>query len=131
VKLLLDEHFSFRIAEQLRKRGFDVVGVAERADLRELSDEDLVARAHDDGRAIVTEDVRDFLAIHSQCLNGGEPHSGFIFTSPHRFPRATLGIGSLVSALAKVLADHPEEVALPSDVLWLQPPEEGRRAHRR
>jgi predicted nuclease of predicted toxin-antitoxin system len=119
VRLLLDEHFSFRIAEQLRKRGFDVLAVAERADHRQLTDEDLLRWAHTDKRAVVTENVQDFLPIHGEFLNHGEPHSGIVLTSPHKFSRSTAGIGTLVTALAELLQERGSEGALQSDVLWL------------
>jgi predicted nuclease of predicted toxin-antitoxin system len=119
VRLLLDEHFSFRIAEQLRRRGFDVLAVAERADLRQMSDQDLLRCAHRDERAVVTENVQDFLPIHGEFLNHGEPHSGIVLTSPHKFSRSTAGIGTLVTALARLLEQRGNERALQSDVLWL------------
>jgi predicted nuclease of predicted toxin-antitoxin system len=119
VRLLLDEHFSFRIAEQLRKRGCDVVAVAERTDLRQMSDEDLMRWAHANERAVVTENVQDFLPIHAELLNHGEPHSGIVLTSPHKFPRSTAGIGTLVTALAKLLDERADRGPLRSDVLWL------------
>ena len=119
MRLLLDEHFSFRIAEQLRGRGFDVVAVAERAELRQMGDEDLLRWAHANGRAIVTENVQDFLPIHGEFLKGGEPHSGIVLTSSQKFPRSTAGIGPLVSALARLLEEQADGKDLQSDVLWL------------
>ncbi len=119
MRLVLDEHFSFRIAEQLRKKGCDVVAVAERAELREMSDKDLLRWAHANERAVVTENVQDFLPIHGEFLNHGEPHSGIVLTSPHRFPRSTSRIGALVKALAKLLQERGNEGAIRSDVRWL------------
>lgn len=119
MRLLLDEHFSFRIAEQLRKRGFDVLAVAERAELRQMSDEDLLRWAHTDERTVVTENVQDFLPIHGEFLTHGEAHSGIVLTSPHKFSRSTAGTGTLVTALAKLLQERGNEVRLQSEVLWL------------
>jgi hypothetical protein len=119
VRLLLDEHFSFRIAEQLRGRGCDVLAVGESSELRQMSDEDLLRWSHVQRRAIVTENVQDFLPIHGEFLNHGEPHSGIVLTSPHRFPRSTAGIGTLVGALAKLLEERADRETLQSDVLWL------------
>jgi predicted nuclease of predicted toxin-antitoxin system len=45
VKILLDEMWSPEIARQLRSRGFDVVAVVERSDLRSASDDDVLAVA--------------------------------------------------------------------------------------
>lgn len=119
MRLVLDEHFSFRIAEELRKGGFDVLAVAERAELRRMSDEDLLRWAHANERAVLTESVQDFLPIHGQFLNQGEPHSGIVLTSPHRFPRSTAGIGMLVKALSRLLQERHNERAMQSDVCWL------------
>jgi len=119
LRLVLDEHFSFRIAQQLRKRGRDVVAVAERAELRQMSDEDLLRWAHEHERAVVTENVQDFLPVHGEFLRQGEPHSGIVLTSPHRFPRSSAGIGTLVRALAELLQDRGSRGPMPSDVRWL------------
>jgi predicted nuclease of predicted toxin-antitoxin system len=53
-RLLLDEMFHPRIAEELRARGHDCLAVVADADLRRSSDEDLLQRAAGDGRALVT-----------------------------------------------------------------------------
>ncbi len=119
MRLLLDEHFSPRVAEQLRKRGCDVVGAIERAELLGLSDEELLRWASKDARAVVTENVRDFLPIHGWFLNHGEQHCGLILTSPRKYPRTEDGFGNVVTALAKLLADRPGSSSLRSDVLWL------------
>jgi predicted nuclease of predicted toxin-antitoxin system len=119
VRLILDEHFSFRIAEQLRGKGFDVLAVAERNELRQMSDEDLLRWARTDERTLVTENVQDFMPIHGECLNHGESHAGIILTSSGKFPRSTAGIGLLVAALARLLEGRAERGFLESDVLWL------------
>lgn len=119
MKLLLDEHFSFRIAEQLRRKGCDVVAVVERSDLREMSDDALLRWASQDERALVTENVQDFLPIHAEFLNHGEQHGGLVLTSARKFPRSNAGFGALVTALAQVLSRHPGSSWLRSDVFWL------------
>jgi len=119
VKLLLDEHFSFRIAEQLRKKGCDVIAVTERPELREMSDEALLRWAGRDDRVLVTENVQDFLPIHAEFLKHGEQHCGLILTSARKLPRSIDGFGALITALAKVLREHPALGQLQSDVFWL------------
>ena len=119
MRLILDEHFSFRIAEQLRGKGFDVLAVAERGDLRQMGDEDLLRWSRADERTLVTENVQDFLPIHGEFLNHGEPHAGIILTSSSKFPRSTAGIGPLVTALARLLQERTDRRCLESDVLWL------------
>jgi predicted nuclease of predicted toxin-antitoxin system len=119
VKLLLDEHFSFRIAEQLRKKGCDVIAAVERLELREMSDDELLRWASRNERAVLTENVQDFLPIHAGFLNHGEQHYGLILTSARKFPRSTAGFGALVTALAKVLSQHPGSAWLRSDIFWL------------
>lgn len=119
MRLLLDEHFSNRVAGQLRKRGCDVVGAIEREELLGLSDEELFGWACRHERALVTENVQHFLPIHGQLLSRGEQHYGLVLTSRRKFPRTSAGIGALVTALARLLADRPGSASLRSDVLWL------------
>ena len=62
-QLLLDEMFSPALAVALRDVGYDVVAVAERSDLRAISDDKVFAAACADGRWLVTENVKDFRPI--------------------------------------------------------------------
>jgi predicted nuclease of predicted toxin-antitoxin system len=122
VTLVLDEHFSPAVAEQLEQRGYDVIPVAARLDaglapLRRKADEELLRWAHSEGRVLVTENVRDFMPLHHSFLSRWEPHSGIIFTSPRRFPCRTHSIGLLVDALARFMEDHV--VGLEGDIFWL------------
>jgi predicted nuclease of predicted toxin-antitoxin system len=119
VRLILDEQFSHRIAEQLRSRGCDVIAVTERSDLREMNDEDLLRWAHRDGRALVTENVQDFLPIHGRFLSQGEEHSGLVLTSNRKFPRTAAGFGPLVAALGRLLVERAGAMSLGSDIAWL------------
>jgi len=64
LKLLLDEMYTAAVAEQLRQRDHDVIAVAERTDLRGTPDEDLLAWAQTEDRALVTDNQRDFIPIH-------------------------------------------------------------------
>jgi predicted nuclease of predicted toxin-antitoxin system len=123
VKLLLDEHYSPAIAEQLQERGYDVIPVAERsgaahAHLRQRSDEELLHWARHDGRVLVTENVRDFMPLHQAFLARGDVHAGILFTSPGKFPRRTAAVGSLITALAAFLDRRPAE-AMAGDTAWL------------
>jgi predicted nuclease of predicted toxin-antitoxin system len=93
VKLVLDEHFSFRLAEQLRKKGCDVIAAVERPELREMSDEALLRWASRNDRPLVTQNVQDFLPIHAEFLNHGDQHCGLILTSARKFPRSAAASG--------------------------------------
>ena len=79
-KLHLNEHLSPRLAEQLRKHGFDVVTSQELKMLSETDDEQL-ACAVSAQRAIVTFNVRDFSPLHEQYLAAGKEHWGIIFST--------------------------------------------------
>lgn len=81
MKLLLDEMWPAVIAEQLRQRGYDVVAVVERKDLRTLSDAELFVVAQTEERAIVTENVPDFRAIASAEILAGRGHVGLVLTT--------------------------------------------------
>jgi hypothetical protein len=110
------------VAEQLRNRGQDVIAVAERPDLRSLHDPPLFDFAQSDGRALLTENVQDFLPIDGDFRTRGVEHFGLILTTNRSFPRpASRTTGMLVRALEDLLAHNASNT--PSSLLvWLQPP---------
>lgn len=104
------------IAEQLRARGHDVVAETERAELRNILDADLFARMQEEGRAVVTYNRDDYLAIGRDYDASGRTHRGIIIVGPHRFPEGR-STGKLLRALEKLLNDGPP---YPSFTIWLQ-----------
>lgn len=104
MKLLLDEMWSPVIAQQLRLRGFDVIAVTERPDLRGESDEVIFATAQVESRAIVTENASDFRRIAAEAVQRGVVHGGLILTSNHQISRRDDGaVGRLVNSLLELL----------------------------
>jgi Domain of unknown function (DUF5615) len=119
LRLLLDEHYSPRIAQQLRREGYDVVSVSERAELIGLSDSELLSVAAGERRAVVTEDVADFVELARRLAARGEDHYGLVFTSPARFPRSRATVGLFVRELGAFLHARGEDDALLNQVHWL------------
>lgn len=115
-RLLLDEHFSPEIARQLRSRGHDVIAARERAELRGLTDRELLRVATGEGRGVVTENVADFIELHRQSIVTGQPHAGIIFTSGRRYPRTRRSIGKMVRALDALMTARPD---LDGQTWWL------------
>lgn len=119
MRLLLDEHYSPAIAEQLRQRGHDVVSVDERDDLRSSSDAELFAAARAERRALVTNNVVDFAPLVREATIQSEPHFGVVFTSDRSLPRAKRTIGRFVELLDELLAARTAEDAMVDEVVWL------------
>lgn len=120
MRLLLDEMFPAWIAEQLRDgHGHDVVSVLERPDLVGRPDGEVFARAQQEGRAVVTENVRDFRPLARRFMADGEVHHGLVLTTNRRFPRGRAETARrLLAALAALLDGEPGESAS-SRELWL------------
>jgi predicted nuclease of predicted toxin-antitoxin system len=117
VRLLIDEMYSPAIAEQLRARGHDAVAVHEVPGLGGLADVALLQWAHDHERALITENVLDFLALHALWLRSGEQHSGIILASNAAYPRARAStVGALLKALDRLLSEVDR---VETDVRWL------------
>jgi predicted nuclease of predicted toxin-antitoxin system len=62
VKLLLDENLSPQVAEALRGEGIDAVHVRDRG-LLQATDREVLDRAFDEDRVLVTANVGDFLKL--------------------------------------------------------------------
>ncbi len=112
MRLLLDEHFSPTVAAQLRRRRHDVIAARADANLHGLTDAALLAHATAERRALVTENVADFVELHRAAVVSGHRHYGIVFTSGRRYPRTTRAIGRLVRALDAFLDENRAEDAL-------------------
>src|SRR5689334_17631463 len=77
VRLYLDRHIMARLAADLRGHGYDA-RTTEEAGLDTASDEEQLAFATSEGRAILTYNIRDFAPLHEQWLADGRPHAGII-----------------------------------------------------
>jgi predicted nuclease of predicted toxin-antitoxin system len=114
-KLLLDEHYSPKIAEILRNRGFDVSAVTAETALIGRTDAELMELAAAQGRRIVTENVKDFLALANAAYADGNKPTRLLLVSPKRFPRGRSRIGTLATALASWLESQTPR----ADQEWL------------
>jgi predicted nuclease of predicted toxin-antitoxin system len=118
VKLLLDDMYAPGVAVELTGQGFDVVAVAGPPHLRGMADEELLAYATTERRALVTENMADFKPLATQWAGRPKTHAGLILTNPKRFNRATLAYpGNLIAALREFLADPP--ITGESWIWWL------------
>lgn len=108
--------YSPRIAEQLRRQGHDVVSAGERADLAGATDAELVTAMTVERRAIVTNNVADFVVLFNRVLAAGEEHPGLVLTSDRSLPRTLGGIGAILRALDGLLREHAGDAALRNEV---------------
>ena len=119
MKLLLDEHYSPEIARRLREEGFDVVSVAERSELVSVGDAELFAVAAYERRALLTNNVRDFVALARRWATIGQDHYGLIFTADASLPRSRATIGKFIRRLRKLLETNSAQGAFGNRIHWL------------
>jgi len=120
-RLLLDEMFSPAIAAALRDLGHDVIAVAERTEMRAMSDEEVFTWAASQGRWLLTENVKDFRPILLRALQADTTVTGLLCTSNRSFPRSRKNPGPLIQAIHTWLLNGPPEAPLTED--WLLNPE--------
>ena len=77
MRLLLDEQYANAIAHQLRAAGDDAESVSER-NLRGIDDEPLLVLCEHESRALLTNNVRDFVALAREWAAAGRDHAGLI-----------------------------------------------------
>ena len=118
MKALLDEQLSPQIAARLRDRGHDVEAVAGRTDLVGSTDREALELAVQEGRAVVTNNVKDFRPLAAQWLAQGRIHAGLILVTPTR-TRTRAAVPALARAIEQVLRDHPDGLA--SAERWIEP----------
>jgi predicted nuclease of predicted toxin-antitoxin system len=122
VKLLLDEMHAPAVATELRARGYDAVAVKERPELVGVSDHELLVAATAEGRTVVTENVKDFVALSQRGAAAGDQHAGLVFTHPRRFNRAARNYAQTLSqALGLFVDEHASTLEeVDSFVWWLE-----------
>lgn len=87
VRYFLDEHISRAVASGRRERGIDAV-LAHDAGAKGATDEQVIVRAAQHGRVVVTQDA-DFLRLHSQGIR----HAGIAYAT------TAMPIGSMIRGL--------------------------------
>ncbi len=111
---------SATVARQLRRRGHDVVAVqdGDLVHLRGIDDCALLDHAASDQRAVVTDNVPDFLRCHHARIEDGRSHFGLVFFTNDTFPRHRHDafVGRAVTAIDRELADHPGD----DDSAWIR-----------
>jgi len=119
VKLLLDEMYPARLARALRERGADAEGVDERSPLRGLADEELLVIAAREGRALVSENVADFMRLYGEWSAADRRHAGIVIALSSRFSRTPAGYEVLADSLVELFAQRPGDEALADAVHFL------------
>ncbi len=102
--LLLDEMLSDVIAQQLRTEGYDVVSVVAHPALVGLPDDQILAYATTEGRALVTASIKDFIPLDSRYRAAGQVHPGLILMSTKTFPQDRGFTTAVASALEALLS---------------------------
>lgn len=118
MKALVDEQLSPLIATLLRRAGYDVVAIAERADLVGSSDRTVLEVAAAEERAVITNNIKDFRPLAAEVLAQGQSHAGLILL-PSRRTRTRAAVATLAGAIEKVLHNHPD--GLTGSEYWIGP----------
>ena len=118
MRAILDEQLSPQIAVLLRKAGYDVDAVADRADLVGRSDRFIFEIACREGRAVVTNNIKDFRPLAAEWLAQGRTHAGLILL-PSTRTRTRSTIAAIAAAIENLLRDHPD--GLSGSERWIGP----------
>jgi len=107
--LLLDEMFTDDIAQQLRTKGYDVISVVADPALVGLPDDQILAYAIAEGRALVTANIKDSVPLDARYRAADQSHAGLILVSTKTFPQnrgfpsaVTAALAALLSSTAKI-----------------------------
>jgi predicted nuclease of predicted toxin-antitoxin system len=118
VRVILDEQLSPQIAILLRQTGYDVDTVASREDLVGRSDRIILEVGCSEGRAVVTNNIKDFRPLAAEWLAQGRVHAGLILL-PSTRTRTRNAIAAVAGAIENVLRDHQD--GLSGSERWIGP----------
>ncbi len=86
IRLYLDEMIPVVLAAVLCQYGYDVL-TAKEANMCGKSDEDQLAFAVSNRRAIITFNIKDFVLLHQSWLSEGKEHFGIIVSPEMRISK--------------------------------------------
>ena len=119
--LLLDEMFPPGLAAALRDRNHNVLAIAERVDMRSMTDADVFAWVLAAPCWLLTENVKDFRPLLLLALQAGTASTpegfGLLFTSSRTFPRSRANPAPLIDAVHQWLSAGPPMPPIVED--WL------------
>ena len=118
MRLALDHHYPATIAPALRANGLDAVSAHEQRWDR-LSDTELLRYCAMNKRALLTNNVADFMVLAREWQLDRERHSDLICTSDRQWPRMKDMTGQFVNALTKLMETHQDDDSLSGTILWL------------
>ena len=120
MRLLLDEMISATVAAQLRSRSHDVVAVQdpELGHLRGVNDCVVLDHAAETHRAVVTDNIPDFIRCHQRRVDRDQPHFGLLLFTNDTFPRHRHDafVGQLLAVLEDQLLTHADD----DDSSWVR-----------
>jgi hypothetical protein len=91
------------IAEELRAKGHDVLAVVADPALVALPDDQILAHATSQGRALVTANIKDFVPLDARYRAANQTHAGLILVSSKTFPQDRTYTAAITSALSALL----------------------------
>jgi len=104
MRVLLDAHLSGRrIGGPLRRAGHDVLALDDDLTLKQLPDGDVLDLAIEQGRIVVTANIRDFAMLARSRMEARESHSGIVLIPP-----GDLAFGVVLRGLARLFDERPE-----------------------
>ncbi len=82
ITLYADEDVDVLVADLIRARGFDILTTREAQHLH-ATDEEQLAFAASEGRALLTHNRADFEALHQVSIVAGKHHAGILVAVRH------------------------------------------------
>lgn len=101
VRLFLDEDVHAGLARALGRRGFDAIH-AQHLERTGLSDDAQLAYAVQQGRCLVSFNIKDFVLLHNRYVKAGEEHCGIIVSKQ-------LPLGVMLTKLLALMSRHSQE----------------------
>ena len=114
MKFYLDEDLAPQIAVRLRTKGIDA-GSALEVGNTQVSDRDQLRCAAQEGRCLVTRNVRHFVVLAQDAIRRQEPHAGIVLCPPSI---RGFEITKITAALTRLARQFPKGLG-EFDVLYL------------